>query len=393
MTRRRRQGRGGRTAAAWWMAIFGGLLLGGGAARAEALLRMHGAQVRLEGERLVVAVRASGTLRPVRHRLQGDELRVWFASAGEGRADVAGDRRAIRSVRLRPGYGTTGLVRIRLRPGHRLRAADVQVAPTERGAHIELPAAAFPALAREVARRDDEAPGEAATPPGETARSAAKAPAGEPHEAGAGSAEASAGRGDASAKPSEASSEPAALGIRQEAGLGSLALMFLLVSVLGAAYGAVRWVSRRRAGGLRAPIEVVAAQRLGPRHQLVLVRALGEEHLLSIQGTQTTCIASAPIVEDEEGAEADPEPEQLRSGIRRRLGTEEVGAGGARSLFDRLSERPPASAAGQRAARSFGAALMEQAARRQRAGTPPRAAGSEAIAGLLSLRRRAAGGR
>ena len=392
MTRRRRQGLGGRTVAVWWAALLG-VLLGGGVARAEALLRMQGAQVRLEGDRVVVVVRASGALRPVRHRLQGDELRVWFASAGEGRVDVAGDRRAIRSVRLRPGYGTTGLVRVRLRSGHRLRPDDVQVASNDRGARIELPASAFPALAREMARRADEAPEEAATPPIDMARNAAKAPAGEQHEAGARSAEASAGRGDASAKQPEASSEPAALGIRQEAGLGSLALMFLLVSVLGAAYGAVRWVSRRRAGGLRAPIEVVAAQRLGPRHQLVLIRALGEEHLLSIQGTQTTCIASAPIVEDEEGAEADPEPEQLRSGIRRRLGTEEVGAGGARSLFDRLSERPPASAAGQRAARSFGAALMEQAARRQRAGTPPRAAGSEAIAGLLSLRRRAAGGR
>jgi hypothetical protein len=48
----------------------------------------------------------------------------------------------------------------------------------------------------------------------------------------------------------------------------------------------------------RAPIDIVAQKRIGPRHQLVIVRAFGREHLLSIQGGNTTLIAANEEIED-----------------------------------------------------------------------------------------------
>ncbi len=343
-----------------------------------------------------VRVRASGPLGdPVGLRLQGRELRVWFPDAGEGRADIEGDGAALRWVRLRPGYGTTGLVRIGLRAGHRLEAARVQVHSMPRGAEVRLPREAFPRLAN---AEPDE---------GSTGRPAAEGtPASARPHGGERSAEPASApverRGDAEgareAKRAERASSGEPLGIREEAGLGALATMLLLVGLLGAAFAAVHWARRRRGEPLPMPIEVVASKRMGPRHQLVLVRALGEEHLLSVQGTQTTCIASAPI----EG-ERTEEAETLRSGVRRRLSRADLAGSRPRSLFDRMVRREAmrgaevsSSEAGQEAARRFGVALIRRAASGavgKTASQAPRAAGSEAVAGLVALRRRAASGR
>ncbi len=362
--------------------------------------RLGGGEVLVGSDGVHIRVRASAPLgRPVGVRVQGRELRVWFPQAGEGRADIRGDGAAVRWVRLRPGYGTTGLVRIGLRAGHRLAADRVRVRSTSQGGEILLPLDAFPSLATATEEESAGVPTERR----QTAASKADAPTEGTHRApdAFGDTQPS-GNGGSSARgsePTEASPEAstsAPIGLREAGGLGTMAAMFLVVGLLGAAFAALRWARGRRAGAPPPPIEVVAARRLGPRHQLVLVRALGEEHLLSVQGSQTTCIASAPIEDDEAEGE-----ETLRSGVRRRLRSVDLADGDApRSLFERMvrqdaGARGAPSGAGEEAARRFGVSLLRRTARTSSVSPTrvPRAAGSEAVAGLVALRRRVASGR
>jgi flagellar biogenesis protein FliO len=74
-------------------------------------------------------------------------------------------------------------------------------------------------------------------------------------------------------------------------------------AILALAYGTMRLLMQKKKGTdkVRAPIDIVAQKRIGPRHQLVIVRAFGREHLLSIQGSNTTLIAANEEIEDNFG--------------------------------------------------------------------------------------------
>jgi flagellar biogenesis protein FliO len=71
-------------------------------------------------------------------------------------------------------------------------------------------------------------------------------------------------------------------------------------AILALAYAVMRMLMTKKKGAekARAPIDIVAQKRIGPRHQLVIVRAFGKEHLLSIQGGNTTLIAANEEIED-----------------------------------------------------------------------------------------------
>lgn len=83
-------------------------------------------------------------------------------------------------------------------------------------------------------------------------------------------------------------------------GSSPLVPLVLLTGLLAAVYGVVRYVLKKRARNPLDDIQIVAQKRLGNRHQIVLVRALGEDHLLSVNGQQTQRIASGrpPDMED-----------------------------------------------------------------------------------------------
>jgi flagellar biogenesis protein FliO len=69
-------------------------------------------------------------------------------------------------------------------------------------------------------------------------------------------------------------------------------LLISITALLALAYGALRLFMKKT--GLNseiAVIDIVAQKRLGPRHQLVIVRAFDRDYLLSIQGGQTTVVA------------------------------------------------------------------------------------------------------
>jgi flagellar biogenesis protein FliO len=150
----------------------------------------------------------------------------------------------------------------------------------------------------------------------------------------------------------------------------------LLTAILVLGYGVLRWILARRPIAKRTPpISVVATHRLSPRHQLLVVRALGEEHLLSVSGGTTQKIASLPISkigDDTTAPTKDEAPKPLAT---------------VTSLLDRL--RLPAKPEAPRLPPEgpFGAHLLRVAT----AGTNAsrRDARSEAVAGLLKLRAQA----
>lgn len=75
-------------------------------------------------------------------------------------------------------------------------------------------------------------------------------------------------------------------------GSSTMPLLISITALLALAYGALRLFMKKT--GLNseiAVIDIVAQKRLGPRHQLVIVRAFDRDYLLSIQGGQTTVVA------------------------------------------------------------------------------------------------------
>jgi hypothetical protein len=77
-----------------------------------------------------------------------------------------------------------------------------------------------------------------------------------------------------------------------QGGEGSaIPVLLAVTALLGLCYGAIRLVMKKQ-GAVDIPaIDVIAQKRLGPRHQLVIVRAFERDYLLSIQGGQTTVVA------------------------------------------------------------------------------------------------------
>jgi flagellar biogenesis protein FliO len=69
-------------------------------------------------------------------------------------------------------------------------------------------------------------------------------------------------------------------------------LLISITALLALAYGALRLFMKKNNFNTDIPIiDIVAQKRLGPRHQLVIVRAFDRDYLLSIQGGQTTVVA------------------------------------------------------------------------------------------------------
>jgi flagellar biogenesis protein FliO len=86
-------------------------------------------------------------------------------------------------------------------------------------------------------------------------------------------------------------------------GSSPMPMLLGISAILALAYGAMRLLMQKKKGSEKthAPIDIVAQKRIGARHQLVIVRAFGREHLLSIQGSNTTLIAASEEIEDSFG--------------------------------------------------------------------------------------------
>jgi flagellar biogenesis protein FliO len=360
-------------------------------ARADAIAGLGFA---LEPDGIDVALRGSAPLQHPRIATSPGLVRLWFAGNDEYvHLDQRGDGVAVRKIRIRPGADATHLVQILLGDERRLDPAAVRVAVTGNMAHVRIARADLPALPAAPAALQEPVAPPAASPETSRPETADAQPAAvnrepPPQLAPASStvSAASAAEPSPAAPPTRSRRRAARLPARR--GLG-LALYALLTLGLAVAYLVLRRVRRRDVGKGRPQIEVVAARRLGPRHQLVVVRAFGRDHLLSVNGGTTQRIASVRSSEPSERARPAPVP-KATGGLFSKPWMDRSLANEAEDDLDgREPESPPRPRrlGADRDDPAFGAELLQLAsATRQRTGAPSR---SDSVSGLLRLRQQA----
>ena len=250
------------------------------------VLANHFTSVRFEVEPKDLVVTLDAKTPPLgkpRLRIGRGRIKVWFPDMRDvERYDGKGDGRAIRDIKVRPGMRDTGVLQIELGRRIRLPAAAVQLVPTEKGAQVRIKREALP-KARTAPSVPVAAPEELSRALVETKKETERV---EPSPE-----QALFGKQEPDQRPSTGST--AVAGRPDGTQLGVLAVVSL---VLGVIYGFIRLFQARRGRGERLPeIEVLGARRIGTRHQLLLVRALGQEHLLSVNAGHTERLSSTPI--------------------------------------------------------------------------------------------------
>jgi flagellar biogenesis protein FliO len=335
------------------LAILLGVLLAAPAAAEQSFVDIS---TGLTDEAFEIRLAADGPIGSHRVQTTPGFVRVWFHGMEDAFMDHAGGGRITRWVRLRPGAPGMAVAIVRLGDPRRLSAESVSVVNEGETVRVLLDRAALDGLI--------SAPAAEAPEPGAEEAEAAEAAAGPVADApvegdGQSVAEATAATGLAMMRPVESDAWAN----------GAPVTLFFLTLFLAGAYLAVRLWARRRGPAVQPPIEVVASRRIGTRHQLLVVRALGEDHLLSIQGSKTEKLASTPAPPGSEKTTAAMEEDLVKAlGVRERK---------------RAEERP-----------RFGSDLLRLAGERTRGDRVSVTAGSstptpsEAVAGLLRLRER-----
>jgi flagellar biogenesis protein FliO len=390
----------------------------------------------LEPTRFVIELEGTDALGEPWMRVSGSTARIWFPEIETLSRFEQGEAEApIKSLMLRPGTPKTALLLLELRPDRVLTPRDVEVSRdgTHATIRIALPAAAAQAPAASAATPAAVATGAATTPGAAPASAEVVAPT-----APAVAVVAAPAVVDPAAKPAAVASAPVSPepGFKQaEAGtaepraelpralqrkaepkllepkdqFSTVQLLLLLTVVLGAVYGLLRIALRKR-GAEFAPTEIqlLGSKRLGARHQLLIVRALGQDHLISVNGGRTERIASTDTrpahaganVGTSVGANANAASAlpatQPKSPPRLGLGlSSALRAMRGHELFAGAEEQRVAAAArGPIGETPFGAELLDfvRTGETRNAGlSETRNAGlseSEAIAGLVRLRKR-----
>ncbi len=262
-------------------------------------------------------------------------VRVSFDEMTGSSLYLPGDGRAVRYIRAREGAVDNAVIVLRIGDARDLPEQAVTVTRMGRRAAITIRRDALPptyttaprsvsaSAASSVAGAADEEADDAARTP---APVAAEAPMAEATAADALAAEAMAAdtlaadalaadaldeseMGDATA-PSGAgattggsagllrsraseSERGASPGLAGGDSTGNLFSLLAITAVLLLALGTVRyWQSRRASSSLEPSIRILAAARLSSKQQLIVVRALGQDHLLSVEPGRTERLAS-----------------------------------------------------------------------------------------------------
>jgi hypothetical protein len=229
-------------------------------------------------------------------RVEGRTVKIWFPHV----QDVArfdherGGSEPIRALALRGGASETGLLRVDLGTGHAITRDDIVISRDGLQAAVKLRVpTAQPAMAAPAAAAPAAAPVVAATP-APVAAPAAAAPqpkAAEPAPAPAAAAAQMPGIG---AAEDSASEEEEDLGTQEDAEHANPIWLLAAASVLLTfVYFGLQHVQRARS--LHSPqIEIVGTRRLGHKQSLLIVRALGSDHLLLCTNGRAERVASTP---------------------------------------------------------------------------------------------------
>lgn len=349
---------------------------------ALAEIPLTGTQVQVDADFAWVLLLSASELPEPRLRIGRGEVKLWFRGVDHERLTQPGDGLAFRDVRVRGGAGDSALVHIRLGDRREISTEDISVVPFDGGSAIRFRRGALPQRPPEMdsaaAASAESEEVEEAAPDTEAEESEADglADAGDVEEEGALLAAA-----PLLATETEGAIAGGILDGHEQSNGSPVGVLLLITALLGGLLLVVRLVVSRRKGITVAPdIDVVSTKRIGPRHQLIVVRALGEEHLLSVNGAQTQLITSV-------SQDSDMDEEMIR------LTKPRISAAPPNSLPP-ADSRPPMSftlptqskaASDER----FGARLLDLAGRRtDTTSTPAPSSPASAVAGLLELRRR-----
>ena len=334
-----------------------------------------------------VVLQAGRDVSEPRVRTEVGFVRVWFPDmVGWTNIDLEGDGGAVRFVRVRPGIEDTGVVILRI--GDHRRVPESAVRVTREGvrvmiaiARVELPPArvAAPVAPPEAAPVTVAVPEPAAptVPVTPAAEASTLSPV---DDRGRSAAEA------LTAPLSPSTSEvvaPVPLGVPASEGRSSLLVLLLITALLGGALAGIRyWQSRRATAGLAPSIRIVAATRLSPKQQLLVVRALGQDHLIAIEPGRTERLLSIQS----------PEPRAEEIVPELRLSREPGAASHAPTLLGPQPASP--SAAPPHFGSAFGRELLRLVEAKPdlpiaSSIAPMQNAPNESVAGLVRLRARA----
>jgi flagellar biogenesis protein FliO len=265
-------------------------------------LDFTGIDYRIESDQVRVAIHTTEMLKQPRIRSTQGLLRFWFPEIVEPVwMQVTGDGGAVKKIRLRPGYETTELLSVHLGDQRRIDPAAIRVTTEPHQTVIAIERSALPAVYQAPLSQPEAPkvePAEAETIDAEATEKVEET--GEPA-APLKSQKSGATLWNKNEREKGADSAKSAIAeIKPEVDRSQKTLLVTVVCVLGVILIAIKLFQKRtRPGTQRPEIDVVASRRLGPGFQLLIVRAFGQDHLLSINGKQTQRLASLSLDEAE----------------------------------------------------------------------------------------------
>jgi flagellar biogenesis protein FliO len=236
----------------------------------------------------VVELSSKGVLGEPWMRFEHGEVRIWFPDIEDiSRFDHNDGEHAIHSVRLRYGSDNTAVLKIDLSDRRTLRKDDIEV--MRNGPHATITIRTEPkepVKAQEPAAATQAPLALKAAPPPFAQKPAPLQGSAYLQALSTGVRSPTLPAAKAAHKPLKFSADHNTL----SSGMGALLLTAL---ALGVIYGFIHFGTRRKSPlAKQSQIEVLSSKRIGHRHQLVLVRALGQDHLLSLHGGRAECLSS-----------------------------------------------------------------------------------------------------
>ncbi|HEX6246210.1 MAG TPA: flagellar biosynthetic protein FliO [Polyangiales bacterium] len=252
---------------------------------------------------VVFTLRADKPLSTPSVRAYEGSVRVRFPdSSAPASITQPGDGAAIKLIDVRSGSHGSSVMRLEFGDSTKLSGEDVRIENRKTSVVVRIARDLLPPLREPKAAEPKKAEAPVAAAPVAAKPAAAAGAAEKP--AVAVTAEKPAAKPakavplDLNKKSAPEAKKPLAAAMASDS--SPMPMLLAISAILGLAYVAMRVVMKKQAAAPKsaAPIEIVAQKRIGPRHQLLIVRAFGREHLLSVQGGNTTPIATSDELED-----------------------------------------------------------------------------------------------
>ncbi len=249
---------------------------------------IHEASGRVAEGALELTIRSGAQVPEPRMRVTPQRVRIWFRGmSAVQRTKLHHLHELVKEAKVTSGVADTAVVDIRFRRRLKIAESDVSVAREDNHVRITIHHAALVTPTSSVQQGGAEEGAEAAPPP-KAAKAVAtpRAPDAEAPKESTLTKE--------KAAPLDAPKEETTPGAFSQASFGpGMGVLLLLTGLLALTYLVVRYIGQRvKSPEDRPDIGIVACRKIGPKHQLMVVRVLENDYLLSVNGAQTQKIAS-----------------------------------------------------------------------------------------------------